>query len=147
MLHLMLQMHAPFHGGIPFLSIDKDPSIFAARHHPLIVLEKRVHKGRGMDGWVEERERERVCVWRWKGLEYQPTLWSPPAVANRSPLGWMSKEKIWRPAWRSHIGFSTIMVTACGSSLPPPHAQALAWAGPRKASARWCFNQTLTFPL
>jgi hypothetical protein len=60
MLHLMLQMHAPFHGGIPFHSIDKDPSIFAARHHPLIVLEKRVHKGRGMDGWVEERER--VCV-------------------------------------------------------------------------------------
>jgi len=58
----MLQMHAPFHGGIPFLSIDKDPSIFAARHHPLIVLEKRVHKGRGMDGWVEERERESACV-------------------------------------------------------------------------------------
>jgi hypothetical protein len=41
------------------LSIDKDPSIFAARHHPLIVLEKRMHKGWGMDGWVEERERER----------------------------------------------------------------------------------------
>jgi hypothetical protein len=42
------------------ISIDKDPSIFAARHHPLIVLEKRVHKGWGMDGWVEERERESV---------------------------------------------------------------------------------------
>jgi hypothetical protein len=47
------------HGRIPFLSIDEDPSIFAASHHPLIVLEKKVHKGRGMDGWVEERERER----------------------------------------------------------------------------------------
>jgi hypothetical protein len=45
------------------VSIDKDPSIFAARHHPLIVLEKEcIKEGGWMGGWKRERERERECV-------------------------------------------------------------------------------------
>jgi hypothetical protein len=49
------------------------------------------------------------------------TLWSPPAVANRRPLGWTSSEKIWSPACRNHIGFSTIIVgvVLTGGSFSP----------------------------
>lgn len=67
------------------------------------------------------------------------TLWSPPAVAKRKPLGCVSTEKIWSPACLNHVGFSTIIFADAvffSASIKPAHAQPPAWAGLRYCRAR-----------
>lgn len=41
--------------------------------------------------------------------ERSHTLWSPPPVANRSPPGWTSMEKICMPSCLTQLGFSAII--------------------------------------
>lgn len=45
------------------------------------------------------------------------TLWSPPPVANRSPPGWTSMEKICMPSCLTQLGFSAIIFQKCLFSL------------------------------
>jgi hypothetical protein len=66
-----------------------------------------------------------------------PTLWSPPAVVNRRPLGWTSSEKVWSPACHNHIGFSTIIL---GVPLP---GGGKGWGAAPQLWQSFCFCQMM----
>lgn len=75
--------------------------------------------------WTQAKQRQtekfkfiiklRLLIQRMR--ERSHTLWSPPPVANRSPPGWTSMEKICMPSCLTQLGFSAIFFQK--SVLPP----------------------------
>ena len=75
--------------------------------------------------WTQAKQRQtekfkfiiklRLLIQRMR--ERSHTLWSPPPVANRSPPGWTSLEKICMPSCLTQLGFSAIFFQK--SVLPP----------------------------